>query len=586
MSEGDLKQRLAAILSADAVGYSRLMAADEQGTVASLDAARAVFRSRIESQRGRVVDMAGDSVLAVFDAATAAVAAALAAQAELESAAAALPESRRMWFRIGVHLGDLSEKADGSVYGDGVNIAARLQALAPPGGVTVSAAVRDAVRGRAEAVFADLGEQEIKNIAQPVCVFSCSSAAKTRQAAAAPAPGGNPDRRSSIAVLAFDNMSGDPEQEYFCDGISEDIITDLSKINGLAVIGRQSAFAYKGRATDLRRVGRELSVRYVLEGSVRKIGNRVRVTAQLIEAESGTHLWANRYDRQLDDLFLVGDEIAEDIVTSLDIKLGRGEDARVWRKALKSPAARDAFNRGWAAYALSTPQDNRRARELYLEAASIEPDAALPYAGAATTHCLDVIHGWSQDPLISLEQAQRLGAQAIALDDATPGGHFADGLAKLFLGRHQDAIDAGMRAVERRPMCASPLAGLAYMQMYGGQWESAIRNARNAIDLNPIYPAWYLYLMAAAQHFGGRDDEALATLVQVLAANPRLVFARALRIATLHALGRTEEAKVEARALLQHRPDFSVERFGATQPFRDQAQRDRYRDALRAAGLR
>ena len=325
MQGAELRRRLTAILAADAAGYSRLMAADEPGTVAALDAARAVFRARITAHGGRVVDMAGDSVLAVFDTAVGAVNAALEIQAALGAPAPVPPEEQRMRFRIGVHLGDVIEKDDGTVYGDGVNVAARVEGLAEPGGITVSEAVEAALRNRVAVEFEDRGAHAVKYIPHPVRVFTLRTEGSIGVAGAAPAASiatGKP----TIAVLAFENMSGDPEQEYFCDGIAEDIITDLSKISGLAVVGRQSSFVYKGRRTDLRQVGRELGVRYVLEGSVRRSGARVRVSTQLIEADAGTYVWANRYDRDAGDAFLMGDEIAEDIVTALDVKLARGED--------------------------------------------------------------------------------------------------------------------------------------------------------------------------------------------------------------------------------------------------------------------
>jgi len=585
MSGAELKQRLAAILAADVADYSRLMATDERGTVAALDAARSVFRLHIATNQGRVIDMAGDSVLALFETAIGAVSAALAVQRNLTASSGAVPEDRRMRFRIGIHLGDVIEKGDGTIYGDGVNIAARLESLAEPDGVTVSDAIQGAVRGKVAASFADQGEQTVKNIAYPVRTFRVVPQAQALPAQAPLRPEKRPGANPSIAVLAFDNMSGDPAQEYFCDGISEDIITDLSKINGLAVIGRQSSFAYKGKANDLRRIGRELGVRYVLEGSVRKAGNRVRVNAQLIEAETGTHVWADRYDRELENVFLVGDEIAEAIVTSLDVKLGRGEDARIWNKALKSADARDAFNRGWAIYRLSTEQDNRKARDLFHEVMRLEPDSATGYAYAATTHVIDVIQGWSNDPAKSLEQAKRLSVKAIELDDTSAGGHFAHGVVALFEGSHQAALAEGERALEMRPMCSAPKAGLAYIQLYSGILDRAMDNAREAIELNPIFPAWYLYLMSASQYFGGRHEDALSTLAQVLAASPRLGFARLLRIAVLSALRRQDEARAESARFLADQPGFSLARFALTQPFRDSVQRDCYFGALRAAGL-
>jgi adenylate cyclase len=380
-------------------------------------------------------------------------------------------------------------------------------------------------------------------------------------------------------------MSEDPEQEHFCDGISEDIITDLSRTTSIAVIGRHSSFAYKGKPTDLRTIGRELGVRYVLEGSVRKVGNRARITAQLIEAETGTHLWANRYDRSLDDVFLVGDEITEEIVTSLEVKLSHGEEVRIWRKALKSPQARDAFNAGMSANYRGTPQDVRQARELFLEAARLEPESPWAHAQAALTHCMEVIHGWSADPAASLAEARRLGSRARELDETIPGGHAALGLVALFEERHDDALAGLERAHELRPMCSGPKAILGYAQLYSGLWESAVRNAEGAVELNPMFPFWYRYLMGAAWHFGGRHEQALAALRTVSQANPKLIPARLALISAESALERPEQAAAAASEVLKDRPDFSVARFARTQPFRDKALRERYLESLRAAGL-
>ena len=348
MSGSDLKQRLAAILAADVAGYSRLMAADERATVAALDAARSIFKSRIEANQGRVIDMAGDSVLAVFETAIGAVSAALAVQQELGVSPDAVPEDRRMRFRIGVHLGDVIEKADGTIYGDGVNIAARLEGLAEPGGITVSESIRTAVRGKVSANFEDRGEQKVKNIAEPVRAYRVRAGGAAKSGSTAPSLGLKltlPDG-PSIAVLPFQNMSGDPDQEYFSDGITEDIITDLSKLSGLLVIARNSTFTYKGRAADVRQVGREFGVSHVLEGSVRRTGDRVRITAQLIDTAAGHHLWAERYDRRLEDIFAVQDEITREIVSALDVRLLRGEQASVWRRLLRRPEALDAYYRG------------------------------------------------------------------------------------------------------------------------------------------------------------------------------------------------------------------------------------------------
>jgi adenylate cyclase len=566
------QRKLAAIVAADVAGYSRLMHEDEQGTLGALSAARRIFAEAAAARGGRIVNAPGDSVLAEFASVVDAVECALAVQDSLA-------RGSRLQFRIGVNVGDVLVDEAGALYGDGVNIAARLEGLAPPGGVCVSKAVHDQVRGKLRAQFEDLGGKSLKNIAEPVHAYRLSPPrAPVPQPATAPRP-------NSIAVLAFDNMTGNPAQESFCDGISEDIITDLSKTEGVAVIGRQSSFTYKGKATDARAIGRELGVKYVLEGSVRMAGDRVRVTAQLIEADAGTHVWANRYDRALDDIFVVGDEITEDIVTSLDVKLSRGEEARIWRKAMRSRQARDLFNEALSIRDRGTPQDMERARAMFLEAASLEPDSPWPYAYAAVTYALELMNGWARDRARSLDEARRLARRSCELEQTVAGAYATLGVVALFEERHDEALAHFERSREMRPMCAGPRAFLSYGQLYSGLWDEAAQNATEAVELNPVFPLWYRYLAGAARHFAGRHGEGLPILQDVSAANPRMIPARLALIHAELALGRGEEAAAEAAALLKDRPDFSVGRFAQTQPFRDKALRDRYLASLRIAGL-
>jgi adenylate cyclase len=565
-------RRLAAILAADVVGYSRMMQEDDRAALEALNARRKIVAEAVAERRGRIVNAPGDSVLAEFPSVVAAVDAALAVQR------ACAADGKPLQLRIGVNLGDVLTDESGAIYGDGVNIAARLEGLAPPGGICISKSVHDQVKGRLALDFEDLGEKALKNIAAPVHAFS----ARVGQAAAAETI---VRRANSIAILPFDNMTGDPAQENFCDGISEDIITDLSKTDGIAVMGRQSAFTYKGKSRDLRAVGRELGVKYVLEGSVRKAGNTVRVTAQLIDAESGAHIWANRYDRELQDIFLVGDEVTEDIVTSLDVKLGHGEEARIWRKAMRSPQARDLFTVAMNTRDRGSPLDVQRARELFLEAARIEPGSPWPYAQAAVTHVMEVMNGWTTDRSRSLAEARRLALAANELESCVAGAYAALGVVGLFEDQHDEALAHFERANEMRPMCSGPKAFLSYGQLYSGLWEPAAQNAAEAVELNPLYPIWYRYLMGAARYFGQNADAALPLLRGVKNANPRMIAARLAVVAAEKALGREEVAAAEAAAIVKDRRDFSVSKFATTQPFRDKTLRERYLESLRDSGL-
>jgi adenylate cyclase len=564
------ERRLAAIVAADVVGYSRLMQEDDQAALRALNERRALFARAIAARRGRIVNAPGDSILAEFASAVDAV------EAASEFQRACAQDANPMRLRIGINLGEVLVDAAGAIYGNGVNVAARLESLALAGGICVSRAVRDQVQGRVALAFEDLGERVVKNI-DPVHAFAVAGLGAAAAAPVAP--------RNSIAVLAFDNLSGDPEQEHFCDGVCEDIITDLAKIDGIAVMGRQSAFAYKGKANDLRKVARELGVRYLLEGSVRAAGNRIRVNAQLIEAESGVHLWAQRYDRTLEDVFLVGDEIAEEIVTSLDVKLGYGEQARIWRKALRTAKARELFYRGMSLYYAGMPVEMRKARELFLQVIEAEPESPWGYSQAAVTHCMEAIHGWTPEPTASLAAARSLAERSLSLDDTIPSGHGSLGVVELFAGRHDEAVGRLQRAYELRPMCAAPRALLGYAQLYAGDWQSAVSNARSAVELNPLFPLWFYYVVGAAQYIGGQLEASSATLQKVRAANPRLLPARVALIAAQMALGDRESARAGAAAVIADRPDFSVGRFAGTQPFRDRARAERYFDSLREAGL-
>ena len=392
----DNQRKLAAILSADAVGYSRLMGDDEAATVAALDGARAVFREVIAAHRGRVVDTAGDSVLAVFDSVVEAVAGAAEIQDRLTEENAAVAEDRRMRFRIGINLGDLIAKPDGTIYGDGVNIAARLESLAEPGGVTLSEDAYRQVRNKLDLAFEDIGEHAVKNISEPVRAYRIKGrgdggAPKT------PEDGAAMMARPALAVLPFNNMSGDAEQDYFADGLTEDLITALSLDKTFPVIARNSTFVYKGKSTDIRQVAKELGARYVLEGSVRKAANRVRINAQLIDAETGHHIWADKFDRELEDIFELQDEITARIAATIEPELHRAEQMRSLAKKPANLEAWDYVQRGMADLAAFTAEGNLRAREMFERALALDPDYAHAHAGLSFSHDRDMLLQFTDD---------------------------------------------------------------------------------------------------------------------------------------------------------------------------------------------
>src|SRR5262252_2247440 len=400
-----MERRLAAIFAADVAGYSRLIGADEEGTLERLMAhRRELIDPKIAEHQGRIVKTTGDGVLVEFASPVKAVRCAIEVQHGMVDRNADVPREQRIEFRIGINLGDVVVE-DGDIYGDGVNVAARLENIAEPGAVYISRAVRDFVDDHAEMTLEDLGEKSLKNIAKPVRVFRIAA---PDQAVAAPAPVGSPalPHKPSIAVLPFANMSGDAEQEYFSDGMTEDLITDLSKISALFVIARNSSFAYKGRSVKVQEIGHDLGVRFVLEGSIRKAGNRVRITAQLIDAGSGGHLWAERFDRDLTDIFATQDEVVQKIVGALAVKLTRGEEERLRRRGTNNVEAYEFWLRARELLGRGTRDSTAQARLMHRRAIEIDPDFPAPHAGLAFAAISDYVNAWAVDPERALEEAE------------------------------------------------------------------------------------------------------------------------------------------------------------------------------------
>jgi len=582
------RQWLAAILAADAAGYSRLMASDERATVAALDAARAVFRGQIESHHGRIIDMAGDSVLAVFETAGGAVDAALAVQETLSAAGSAVAEHRRMHFRIGVHLGDIIEKADGTVYGDGVNIAARLQGIADLGGITVSEAVRGSLRGKLRLRFEDRGEQRVKNIPEPVRAY------RLRPEAQVPAtPISTPQaidlslpNKPSIAVLPFNNLSGDPDQDYFADGMTEDIITGLSRFRSLFVIARNSSFAYKGKSPDVREVARDLGIRYVVEGSVRRVGERIRITGQLIDAETGNHLWAERYDRELENIFAVQDEVTEAIVAAIAPEIDDVERKRAQRKPPDTLDAWGLYQRGLAVSYASTDEGLRSAIEQFDRVNALDPTFAPAFAMAANARRRYALHFMPDDHDELLHQAREKAYQAIALDPRDPLGRWSAAAVHSMLGQHDIAIAECEEAIALNPNDATARYFLGAALCSADRSKEAIAHIDHAIRLSPrdIYLTGMLTHRAFVLFDLERYDEAFEWAQRArLSPNPRTM-TFALLVAVLTTLGRIDEARTALKDLLAHAPRTSCAKYREN-PFGGPKVMKRFVDALREAGL-
>lgn len=578
------KRRLAAILHADVFGYSRLMSGDEAATLATLNEYRATFREQIGRHAGRVVDTSGDSVLAVFESVVECLGAALAVQHELEQRNAVLPEERRMRFRIGINLGDVIEQADGTIYGDGVNIAARLESLADPGGITLSGSAHDFVDGRTDAGFEFIGEHDVKNIAKPVRVYRLAGAGAA-ESRAVPAPANPSDlpARPSIAVLPFANLGGNDEESYFADGISEDIITELSRFQELIVTARNTTFSYKGKSMRAQDIGRELSVRYILEGSVRRAGDRVRVNAQLIEAESDRHVWAERFDRKLEDVFAVQDELTAKIVATLVGRLQDSERRRVRANAdTRVTEAYELVLRGREHWYRLTEADNAKARELYEQAIALDPEYARAYASLAWTWMMDYNEYWSEDAHGALDRALALARKAVDMDPASHSNRLALGQVYYFRKQLDRSIESFEKAIELNRNDPDCFAFLSQALSLDGQPERAIEVLDHAFALNAYLSNWHRTQYLIAYFNARRYEDAREVIEELEETRPHY---QRWMAATYGWLGLEAEAAAVRRSYLGHYPQFDLAEHLARIPYTHAEDLEHYAEGLRRAGL-
>ena len=558
MAEQRVERRLAAILAADVAGYSRLMGADEEGTLARLNAHRREFlEPTVVEHNGRIVKRTGDGILIEFGSAVDATRCAIQTQRGMAQRNADVPDDQRIEIRIGIHVGDIIIE-EGDIFGDGVNIAARLEGIATPGGICLSDDTFRQVRGKIDVAFEDEGDQQLKNIEQPVRVYRIQlggTAAKGGKTLAS-------SDRPSIAVLPFQNMSGDPGQEYFVDGIVEDIITGLSRTKWLFVMARNSSFIYKGRVVDVKQAGRELGVRYVLEGSLRRAGDRVRITCQLIETASGTHVWAERYDRPLGDIFALQDEITLSVVGAIEPSLRQAEIERAKRKRPENLDAYDLYLRALPYAQVAMPGDGEKALEWLRRSLALEPDYAAAHALAAWCYEQRYLRGGMHeaDKIAGLSHAR--AALGTGADDpttlATAG--FVIGLVEHDYQTAMNAIDHAL-ALNGSSTLALGLG--ATILAHDGQTTGAIEYGERALRLSPHDPTAYLQLTALgiAHLAAGRFEEAAAVCNKACQSNPRFSFPVVLQTAALSRLSRANEAKAMARRVLELEPRFSVAEF-------------------------
>ncbi len=581
-----MERRLAAILAADVVGYSRLIRSNEDGTLAVLKSLRSdLIGPTIAEHHGRVVKLMGDGLLAEFASVVEAVRAAAELQQALAERNAAVPEGSRIEFRIGVNLGDVVIDGD-DIHGDGVNVAARLEGLADPGGICVSEAVYDQVRDRIELPFEDLGEQRLKNIDRPVRVRRWVSHTAASLPELAPVKKSLPER-PSIVVLPFNNMSRDPDQEYFSDGITEDIITDLSKVSGLFVIARNSAFVYKDKTFGIPNVCRELGVKFALEGSIRKVGNRVRVTAQLIDGFDGGHLWAERYDRDLTDIFEVQDDVTQQIVAALKVTLSEAEKSLIVDGGTKDVNAHDFFLRGREL--LNGLKKDRemfdQATACFVRAIEVDPNYAAPYSGLGMVHILDYQNHWSDAPESSLGQAEHFADVAIAKDELDPFAHRVAAIVAMFKKDYMRWADEVDKALSLNPNFAPALAARGLLHTYTGEPTKAIPDIERAIRLDPASQQQYVHFLGTAHFVAGDYDKAAALFRDRIAVNPTTDLSRGFLASSLGHLGKLDEAREVWRELKEINPKYShIEHIGRL-PFRDPADAEKFIVGLRKAGL-
>jgi adenylate cyclase len=579
-----VERKLAAILAADVAGYSRLMGADEEGTLARLKAhRRELIDPKITEHRGRIVKTTGDGILIEFPSVVDAVRCAVDVQKGMADRNASEPDDKRIRFRVGINIGDIIIDGD-DIHGDGVNIAARLEPLSEPGGICISEICYQQVRDKLDYRFEDMGEQNLKNIARPVRVYgvaaSASAPAQARPALTLP-------DKPSLAVLPFQNMSGDPEQEFFADGMSEDIITALSKLRWFFVIARNSTFAYKGRSPDVRQVARELGVRYVLEGSVRKSGSRMRITAQLVDAATGNHIWAEKYDREAADIFAVQDEITQSVVAAIEPQLYAAENVRIQSKPPESLDAWGCVIRALWHLAHITKEDAEVARNLLKRAVALSPNYAKAHSVLARAELHAIGRGISE-VAVGVPLAEHHAQVALALDDTDPWTYFAIGVLRTFQNRHSAAITAFQRAIQLNPNFAMAYGFMALPFALTAQVDAALKAIEQAVRMSPQdpYNPFYIYFAANAHYTAERYDEAVACVQRVLSERPNFFAARRLLAASFVGLGQLGEARTLVSEVLRLQPNSTIQRevygYGA---FGRREDLERYASALRAAGL-
>jgi adenylate cyclase len=589
MPEGDhmpnekkVIRKLKAILSADVKGYSLLMADDEVHTIQTLKAYRQIMSDLVTKHSGRVVDNPGDNLLAEFSSAVDAVECTVHIQNKLKKENAKVAEGKRVRFRIGVNIGDVVQDGD-RIYGSGVNVAARIEGIADAGGVCISRSTYDQVKDKLDFSFKYLGEHEVKNIEEPVRVYKVlmdSDSPKPLVEEQLELP-----EKPSIAVLPFTNMSGDPSQEYFSDGLTEQIINGLSKVSKLFVIARNSSFAYKGKAVGVKQIAKELGVRYILEGSVQKVENRVRITAQLIDATTDYHMWSENFDRDLEDIFAIQDEITMKLIDTIMVKLTHGEQARLWIGGTKSIQAFDCFIRGYECFIHFNEMNNIQAKKYFEKAIEIDSSYAMAYVSLGYAYIADLAYGWTNSMLRTFEMAEKYVQQALAINDSLELAHSLSGWLLLHKRQHNEAVKAGERAIELNPNSAEAHVHQAFILCFIEKTETAIKLLKRAFRLNPIPPHYYYNFMAMAYRIDGQYEKAIEFAKKSISNDPDQLMPHVTSAVAYSLLNEIEKAKMTMKEVLKIDPKLTVENYTALMPYNRKENVEEVAYALRKAGM-
>ena len=581
-NEQKVTRKLKAIISADVKGYSLLMADDEVHTIETLKKHRQIMGDLIQSYSGRVVDNPGDNLLAEFSSAVDAVECSVHIQNRLNKENARFVEDKRLEFRIGVNIGDVVHDGD-RIYGSGVNVAARIEGIADPGGICISRNTYDHVKDKLDLGFEYLGEHEVKNIKEPVRVY------RVLLDADAPKPLVEEQLeltdKPSIAVLPFDNMSGDPSQEYFSDGLTEQIINGLCKVSNLFVIARNSSFAYKGKSISIKQIANELGVQYILEGSVQKAGDRVRITAQLIDATTDYHRWSESYDRELTDIFALQDEITMKILWAMNANVTHGEQANIWSEGMKvGIKAYDAFMKGLEQFYRFNRADNAQARANYQHSIDIEASSVV-YAMLGFAHLIDLMYGWSDSQMESFDKANKCAESAYEINENVDILHMLLGWIYLFKGKHDKAILEGKRAIQLNPNGAEAHVHLAIISVFAGNPDEAIRLINKAFRLNPTPTSYYYNMLGIAYRSIQKYEDAITACESMIHMNPNSL-PPYITLASCHSLlNQMDKARQDVTEILRIDPQSSIGQFALAMPFKDKEELDMYLEALRKAGL-